>query len=613
MKKIKVILTLIFIICQLNILFSQIKTPYEKKQEEVAIKYLKKMGVSISEINRAKNADQSGMLLSLLIAEKVQIYQYSQGMKYLILMTEWEKELKAAEKFKGEVDYRKEREKAKKELNKKIETQKKYEEQKLLEKKAAEKLRIAEQNEQERKQLEYLIKNSDLEKIKLTIRNSFIDWVNKGEYETNEEHLLRLNNKHKILDSLCFYKTYDLIQYRYNAHGNEKNYYSIKLFKYDAENNLYPIELKIESGWDDDYPPSNSILDTIHADVTLAKKLKSNAEFDEYNGTYKIDFSNNLKFSNNIREWMFDEMGYLFPKSFSLLDGEFNHQIKSNMNTADNISISSSNLMLDKYFTNEYISNTNKYMDILLENKRNIILSNAERYLLNGDLDNAKKMFLTANKLKYSDDVKYKIKDVENKLIEFKKTELINEADQYYSLGKISKSIEIFKQANQLKESIQLTEKIANLNKSLQESFRFHDNLDSLFNIVISKKENLFKNIVDVNQLGNFKKKYIEKYLLCKQIITNKVDSDWSKIESVSNQINTNRNREVIEDRMQNLLEEINKFEEVLNKNSNFEKEIQKALLSKNKKFLKILKDDNINTIIEAVINPSAAAQNEIK
>ena len=568
------------------------------------------MRVSVSEINRAKNADESGMLLLLLIAEKIQVYQYTHGMESLILIKEWEKEIKAAEKLKGKADYKKELEKTEKEKREKDARQKKYEQQKLLEEKTAKEKKITEEKKQEQEQLEFLVKNSDLNKIKSAIRKSFINWVSKGEYETKEEHLLRLDNKYKILDSICFYNINNFIKTRNNINGNEGNYYSVKLFKYNAEKKFYPIELKLESGWggyDDEgeaeinISPSKSILDTIYAEVALAKKLKLNAKFDDNDSTYNFDFSNNLTFSNNISEWFFDEIGYLFPKSFSLMDDEFKHQIKYNLNTADNISISTSNLTLDEYFTNDYVSNTHKYYVILIDKKRNTILNNAEKLLSNGELEKAKKMFLTANKLKYSDDVNDKIKNIENKLIEMERVELINKAEQYYSTGEISKSIETFEQANQLKESIELNQKITNLKKTILESFRLQDNLDSLFNVVVTEKENLFRDIVDIKELENFKKGYSEKYLSCKQTITDFIDSEWSKNLNIYNEIK--KNREVFEDKFQYIFEELNKLQELVKKNSNFEKEIQKAILSKNKKYLKILKEDNINTIIETVIN----------
>jgi hypothetical protein len=607
MKKKTAILILTFI-CLFNTSYSQTKTPYEKKEEEISIKYLKKMRVSSSEINRAKSADESGMLLLLLIAEKIQAYQYTHGVESLILMNEWEKEIKAAEKLKGKADYKKEREKSEKAKREKIARQKKYEQQKLLEEKKAEEKKIVEEKKQEREQLEYLIKNSDLNKVKSSIRKSFITWVAKGDYESTEEHLLRLDNKYKILDSLCFYNINNLIKNRNNIRGNEDNFYLVKLFKYNADKKFYPIELRLESGWgryddegeaDINISPSTSILDTIYVEVALAKKLISNAKFDDNDNTYNFDFSNNLTFSNNISEWFFDEMGYLFPKSFSLMNDEFKHQIKYNLKTADNMSISTSNLTLDEYFKNDYISNTHKYYEILIDKKRNTILKNANKLLSNGELENAKKMFLAANKLKYSEDVNDEIKNIENKLIELNKLELIIKAEQYYTVGNISKSIETFEQANKLKESIELNQKITNIKKNLLESYRLHDNLDSLFNIIDNEKQNLFKDIVDVHELENYKKGYSEKYISCKQKITENVDSEWKKILNIYNEIN--RNREIFEDRFQNIFEELNKFKDLINKNSNFEKEIQKALLSKNKKYLKILKEDNIYIIIETV------------
>ena len=63
-----------------------------------------------------------------------------------------------------------------------------------------------------------------------------------------------------------------------------------------------------------------------------------------------------------------------------------------------------------------------------------------------------------------------------------------------------------------------------------------------------------------------------------------------------------NRKREVWNDESQVFIQKINEFRNELNKNSKFEIAVQKALIEKDKKYLKIFKEDDVNTIIETVI-----------
>ncbi len=166
----------------------------------------------------------------------------------------------------------------------------------------------------------------------------------------------------------------------------------------------------------------------------------------------------------------------------------------------------------------------------------------------------------------------------------------------------MSKSIENLEDAQKLKQRNDLMIKIQELKKDRFTAISNHQKLDSLFTLVQSEKLKLFNEIVTSSSLDDIKNGYGLKYLDCKTAIVTKIDSLWSEISNNNSEINRNRNLEVWDDKSEEFIQKLNEFRNELGKNSNFEINVQKALLVKDKKYLKIFKEDNVNVIIDVIL-----------
>lgn len=601
MKRITAILILTFI-CHFNPLYSQTKTPYEKKKEEIAIKYLKKMGVSISEINRVKEADKSGLLLLLLIGEKFEAYQYSHGMESLVLMSEWEKEYKAAESLKNEEDFRRELEIAEKAEREKEAKRQKYQEERRLEEQKREEQRIAEEKRREEEYQKALIQYSDLQGIKNNIASQFSDWAKKSEFETEGDYLLRMKNKWNFIDSLTFKYASGKVATLFGQYSNYNGQYSIELKSYNADKNLYPIVLIGEFDKSRLGNVKLTLNDTLNVDVELAKRIRNIAYRDDYSESYIIQtFQNDkVKFSKNINEWMITSKGYFFPKSYTFFD-EYTHANKHVQTQVNKLVLKTDELGLQRYFPTDYSINIEKIWVKELEKERNKVINQAAKYFAENKFEQAKKLYVEANSMKYTEDVKTKIAEIENRIIEIKQNELIKSADQFEKSGKISNSIEKLEEANKLKFRNDLVGRIDGLKKNRELAFTNHKILDSLYSIAQSENIKLFNGVVNPSSLDLVKSGYGQKYLDCKSKITDKVNSSWSSISKSNAELSKNRNREVWNDKSQELMQQVNDFRIELSENRNFESNIYRALMGNDKKYLKIFKENNLDDIIDFI------------
>jgi hypothetical protein len=250
---------LLFLLCSLPILAQQ-KTAYQKKIEEIQNKYLQKYGVSLSRINQLRKDKELGnAAVEALLYEKIQNYGKTHGnVDVGLILIELSKEMNAAEKLKTPAELKKEKE----EIEKRIAQQKKLDEQRKLanamkEKELKEKLEREseiqrereiqrekrEEEEKNKKMLQeekmrqdFLNKFSDVNYLKEKIRDNFIKWAQKGEFETSNEFKERLQNRGKEVLKKESYKILTSMLYELE--------YNLDLGAYDADNQLYPIKLK---------------------------------------------------------------------------------------------------------------------------------------------------------------------------------------------------------------------------------------------------------------------------------------------------------------------------------------------------------------------------------
>jgi hypothetical protein len=638
MKQITAILFLTFF-CHFNSLYSQTKTPYEKKVDKIMTEMCKVIGVENSLIQMAlKLNDWDIVRTSQDFAFKCKMMDKNE---LLVVVLATEQKLKEAEKIKTEVDFKKK------------------------------KVKEVKEKQQKEQQLSSNLKRfSDLTKLKSEIKSEFLKWVKKGEFETNSEYQTRTKYKEQIIDSISF----EFISRRLNSlaqkdftNTDEVPYY-IELLNYNADIQMYNVDFVCRShtgfpycGTYQNYDERFSVI--LNLNTENAKKIK------QLSGKYRF-FTNSdadviwfcnraINYSVKLTDWLISSNGYFFPRKYEILNEtiQINNQNSTPLN---NLTFNTSELELTEYFNSSHIINIENFnsrklllkrekmiklaenqiaennldkalkfykeanliqntediklkieeIDLkIIERKRKELITSAEQFLIDGTamssvekLEKAKEFLNQANKLKFIENDQFKILEIEEKIIKIKQNTLIELAEQNQKSGKMSKSIENLEDAQKLKQRNDLMIKIQGLKKDRFTAISNHQKLDSLFTLIQSEKLKLFNEIVTSSSLDNIKNGYGLKYLECKTTIVDKIDSLWSKISNNNSEINRNRNREVWDDKSEELLQKLNEFRNELGKNSNFEINVQKALLEKDKKYLKIFKEDNVNVIIDAIL-----------
>lgn len=638
MKKITAILFLTFF-CHFNPLYSQTKTPYEKKVDQIMTEMCKAIGVENSLIQMAlKLNDWDIVRTSQDLAFKSKILDRNE---LLVIVLATEQKLKDAEKLKTEVDFKKEKEKE------------------------------AKEKQQKEQQLSNnLIRFSDLTKLKSEIKSEFLKWVKKGEFETNSEYQTRTKNKELVIDSIVFElikSKIDLLTQKDCINSDDIPYYfELKIF--DADNQFYNVNLVCRSY--DGHPNYGTyqnfderIETAIPVKIDLAKRIKELARKDRFYTNSDADIiwfcNREINYSVKLTDWLISSNGYFFPRKYDILNEtiEITNQKSTPLN---NLTINTSDLELTEYFNSNHVMNieninsrklqlerekliklaerhvAGNYLELALKNykeayliqstediklkieeielkiierKRKELITSAEQFLIDGTalnsvekLEKSKELFTQANKLKFIENDQFKILEIEDKIINIKQNELIKLAEQNQKSGRLSKSIENLEDAQKLKPRNDLITKIDGLKNDRLTAITNHQKLDSLFALAQSEKMKLFNDIVNTSTLDEIKSGYGQKYLDCKSVITTNINSLWTELSNSNTEINRNRNREVWNDKSQEFMQRIIDFRNELSKNSNFEISVQKALMEKDKKFLKIFKEDGVNVIIESIL-----------
>jgi hypothetical protein len=378
--------------------FAQQKTAYQKKVEAIENKYLQQVGIPLSEINRLrKDKDFGEAMLRGMFNQKLATYSKKHGsIQAYALITKIADEMKAAEKLKTPAELKKEKEEKQRQI---IQQQKREEQEKLAKTKREQELqekRLKEEQEREAKRLEEeearirkkqesLRNTSDIAKIKARIKDNFLKWAQKGEFETTNEFKERLQNNGKekiqeissdivvsILRELRFYINLG----KYNA--DEEIYpitigRSIPIYSYKTEEELHHILTA-----NDDYRGYNYTEDTISVEsnlkigkeeaIQLKEEIKYYASYynDQMSAKYIYYDTSKIFFSNDIKRWILKD-AYLLPIDIKnvakirgentpnfIIKSEYDLDIKEEYPLLSELQFSISELELSEYFSEEY-------------------------------------------------------------------------------------------------------------------------------------------------------------------------------------------------------------------------------------------------------------------
>lgn len=378
--------------------FAQQKTAYQKKVEAIENKYLQQVGIPLSEINRLrKDKDFGEAMLRGMFNQKLATYSKKYGsIQAYALITKIADEMKAAEKLKTPAELKKEKEEKQRQI---IQQQKREEQEKLAKTKREQELqekRLKEEQEREAKRLEEeearirkkqesLRNTSDIAKIKARIKDNFLKWAQKGEFETTNEFKERLQNNGKekiqeissdivvsILRELRFYINLG----KYNA--DEEIYpitigRSIPIYSYKTEEELHHILTA-----NDDYRGYNYTEDTISVEsnlkigkeeaIQLKEEIKYYASYynDQMSAKYIYYDTSKIFFSNDIKRWILKD-AYLLPIDIKnvakirgentpnfIIKSEYDLDIKEEYPLLSELQFSTSELELSEYFPEEY-------------------------------------------------------------------------------------------------------------------------------------------------------------------------------------------------------------------------------------------------------------------
>lgn len=273
----KFLITILIIIVSINA-FAQQKTAYEKKVWQIHNEFFRALNINESLITLAnKTGDLSIIKTSSDFSLKTKLIEKSE---LIALITIWTEKLKAAEKLKTTIDF--EREKKEKDLK-----EKKLLDEKLLQ----EETRI--KDEEKRK-----FDNSDKIRLEKSIVNDFTKWLNKDEFEKQEDYEKRISNQlEKEFQNVCinaFKERIDEVE-RYN--------FEIKLEQYNSEEEFFPVTITISG-----YQYQGNLI----IPIDKAQQLKENLRF------YSKNFTQS--------EWFFTD-NYLVPNLLYLTNGDLLYKI----------------------------------------------------------------------------------------------------------------------------------------------------------------------------------------------------------------------------------------------------------------------------------------------
>ena len=328
----------LFICLSAQIKSQSLKTPYEKKVDEISTKAFKTIGVSESLISQAKKNNDWEIVLKS--NEFFDITRNSNKESLKIWVISYSATLKEAEKLKNSEDIAKDK-------------------VKLLEK---QKLEEQKRKKNEITQKEENFKFSDYSIVRKIVTENLNEWTKKSEFEKIENWKNRIEKKtDSTFQKFCYNVFVDRINFLYK----------VELGKYDAENEIFPFKLE---------KPFNGSF--VKGKVKVPLKLAEN---------FKNQINHKDNFEKLASEWRFADNN-LFPTVFTISVNDENYNFITEIaDLQDNTNISLTEIQYENKPENNFIFNFNKENEIAFERIKNkklqVLQEKDEKEKLNTNAD----------------------------------------------------------------------------------------------------------------------------------------------------------------------------------------------------------------------------------
>lgn len=602
------ILTLIVCLSTIVVL-GQTKTPYEKKKEDISIRYFKKMGVSMSEINRAKNADPSGLLVLLLVYQKIEQYAITNPIEAMLLIAEFDKEMKAAEKLKSAEDYR--REEAQVQKKQQEQTQKERErvmtnakadlrsgdyEEALDKFKKANSLESTEETTQlirEVKLIQFISsfasknRHEIVELVHYPYDMGLLPAIkNKSEMlqrfdEVFDDYLIKLIGNSAVSDweegpMMFVYRIWSILEFHFDG-GDvliDVDENGIKIIDVGYSTSLYLGKKKeiIERERNSLHESIRDFENIEYAGITSKERFRVDYMKKENDGFYRLCLWDKSK------PWDSQPDTILFSDTYEC-EGKFD-DICINVFKTDKIA---------------YIISNNGYFEIKELDKLTAV-DDEEDYDCVCSADYRKYVYLNEHAIIRKEDSKQLsreevIREIERTEQLKKQQEYIQTASQKFRDGELSQAKLWYEKALKIEYSNGIAESLKQVNEEIQ---RVNDLKKTLAqrHIYVSNNHSLLENTQIVSQLPTIKKGYDVTYRTCVEYINKTLKDEWETVEAVYNDnLPLSQKREIWIDEDQKILDSINEFSLKVESYKKFNDKISELIANNDKKTLKIFKE----------------------
>lgn len=427
--------------------------------------------------------------------------------------------------------------------------------------------------------------NSDVGLMTEQIKSEFEKWLSKGEFEKSEEHKIRLELRELKFLEICeavvqqtLSKEVEYVSGE-NWYGDNSGKESFVLYEYNADKELFPFYFRYKQ---------IEFYDTIFVPFSDAKEFKDQTDY----------FS--ISYPKKRKDYVFSNY-YLYPSIIIFQNVEGKTPIEVPLNFFENplpIQFNTNDLKISNYNFEEMSFDFSTYKI----RKSEILLKKAQSMEENEDLETALSLYSKLLEFeKNSVIAKTKIESITQTLNERKRKVLCEKAQELYDKGKLSESKKLYVDANSIRHSSEIDELIKNIETTIIESKKKHDELKKQIGTIsinnsLAKQTNLYDDLEKMNR------GYGERYNTCVDSINSELSTKKSAIDFQYKEFQVNQNIEIWTDVNQKLLELTNSFVIEYESYKKFETSIFIAIQNEDKKYLKILKDDDIRNIIETVI-----------